>query len=124
LGGCARNSRRNGDFIWSPEILQELEAMARTSKKGPQFLFHLTPLAMLMRMQKVVQRLKVKEFIARMGVKKIIEEIGVKEVIEEIGVKKVIEEIGVKKVIAEVLTRLSDAERAALIRRLKAQSRK
>jgi hypothetical protein len=84
-----------------PEILQEIAAMGRTSKKGPQF--HLKPLAQLLGMREVIQQL------------------GLKEIIAEAGVKKVIDEVGVKKVIDEVLSHLSEADRAALMRRLEAE---
>ena len=46
-----------GQFLASlhPEIVKELEAMAKTSKKGPQF--HLKPLANLMGMDEVIRQL-------------------------------------------------------------------
>jgi hypothetical protein len=87
-------------FIGSlhPNTLQELQAMARISKKGPQF--HLKPLADLM------------------GMKEVISQLGLKKIIAEAGVKKIIDEVGVEKVISEMLSQMSEAERADLRRRL------
>jgi hypothetical protein len=77
-----------------PETLKELQAMARTSRKGPQF--HLKPLTDLM---------------------------GLKEVLDQLGREQVIGELFTdqkqkKKVIAEMLQYLSDEERADLRRKL------
>jgi hypothetical protein len=77
-----------------PEIAKELQAMARTSRKGPKF--HLKPLADLMGLKEVILQLGEKELIAQL----------------------LADQKGKKKVIAEVLQHLSQAERAELRRQL------
>jgi hypothetical protein len=97
-----------------PEILQELKAMGKSSKKGPQF--HLKPLVDMMGLDEAIDQL---------GAKQILEKMGAKKIIREMGAKTIIDEVGAKTIIDEIFAHLSDEKRAELVREIeKAKGKK
>jgi clan AA aspartic protease len=77
---------------------QEIEAMARNSKKGP--VFH------------------VKEAVENIGLQNVINELGEKRLIDQIGKKEVIKQIGEDDVVDSVFHFMNESERADLKRRI------
>jgi hypothetical protein len=96
--------RTYGPWVMSfhPAAVQEVWAMARTSKR--EFKFHLEPLVELVGLEEVLRQL---------GPERVVEQLGSERVLELVGINKLIEEKGLDW----WLTKLTPAQRRELKRR-------
>jgi hypothetical protein len=87
-----------------PNLVEELKAMAKTTKKGPKF--HLKPLIDFMgEKQYIAESLKEtgpKPFLEQLDPKQVVEEMGPKQLLAQMDPKQVVEELGPKPLLAQI----------------------